>query len=283
MRPVRWVSLSGEFAFLSVGGSATGIIAVGGNARGVVAIGAIASAGVISIGMNAIGSVAALGMNTLAPISISLINGLGLYTYAGVNGWGAWSTAGTNSTGLWTDGGVNSGHSVLPAVLVIVIMLVVSSAVRGKRTKRKPVTALPLRRFIRSPELLEVKAVARLTAIRGEDLELTDGRELVTARASESLRQHARALIAAGETKAPEVVASVARVEERVPGTAEVGYRDRSETTRVVVQCLEIEPAPEREGWLPKDADEVQWVIAWSARIVAVVATGALAWLGLFR
>jgi hypothetical protein len=268
---VRWVSTSGEFAFLSIGGIAKGIIAIGGVAHGVVAIGGIASAGVISIGMNAIGSVVAVGMNSVAPISLSLINGLGIYSAAGVNGWGAWSHGGTNASGLAGHGGVNTSYSVVPAVLVIGLLIVLSSVVRGKRGWRAKSDLVSLRRFVRSPELREEKVNARIVAVRDDGVELRDGAFQLSLRADPRLVARARGIAT------PYVTAHLARVEERVPVAAEVSYRERPpETERVVLSCVEIEAAPEPDGFLPKDEGEVQWVIAWTARAAAVVSIAIL-------
>lgn len=277
MRSVKWLSTSGEFAFLSVGGTAQGVIAIGGvAAHGLVAIGGVASAGVISIGMNAVGSFFALGMNTAAPISLSLINGLGIYSAAGVNGWGAWTDAGTNSTGMSSHGGVNSDFSVLPAIVVIAILLIVSSVARGKREPRAQPGTLPLRRFMRSPKLDAGEVRARLVATHDEAIELADGNLRVSVAGSEPMLSHARAL----GIRSKIVIAHLVRVEEVVPDGREVGYRESpGETTRVTVRCLDLAPAPAPESWLPKDADEVQWVIAWSARVAAVVAIALLVWL----
>lgn len=276
---MRWVSTTGEFAFLSFGSSARGIIAVGGMAHGVIAFGAIVSVGVCAVGMNAVGSVVALGMNAAAPISLSLINGVGIYTRAGVNGWGAWSQAGTNSTGLTAEGGVNTDYSVLPAVVVLALMLVISSVVRGKRTPRVRPAGVDLRSFVRSEGPFEAEVDARLVAVGAGALELASGSERVSAQASESLVARARAIATVGKAKRVWVVAQLARLEERMPVDAEVSYRERpAETTRAVVRCLAIAPAPEPESWLPKDSGEVQWVIAWTARIAAVAAIALLVW-----
>jgi hypothetical protein len=276
---VRWFSSSGEFAFFSVGGVARGIIAVGGVAHGVIALGAIASVGVISIGMNAVGSVAAFGMNALAPISLSLINGLGIYSVAGVNGWGAWSYASVNSTGLFGHGGVNSDHSVVPAVLTVAILILLSSLVRGRRERRVRLHVMPLRSFVRSLVLAETPVSARLAAVRLDAIELADGRERLVIPGNELLTGRALAIAEASKSGAPPVVATLVRSEETVAVAQEVGYRERPpETTRTVVRCVAIEAPPRSEGWLPADALEVQWVLAWSARIAAVVSIALLAW-----
>jgi hypothetical protein len=275
---VRWVSCSGEFAFLAFGGTAKGIIAIGGVAHGIVAIGAIASAGVISIGMNAVGSVAAVGLNAAAPISLSLINGLGLYSVAGVNGWGVWTHAGTNAAGISSHGGVNTSYSVLPGVVVILILIAASSVLRGKRAPRGKSGAIPLRRFVGSA-LTEARVRARLMAAPDGAVELADGGPPIVFRADASLAARARAVVEAAPTAVP-VFARVAQVEERVVTEEEASYRERpAETKSVVLLCTAIEPAPEPESWLPKDASEIQWVIAWSARVAAMVSIALLVWL----
>jgi hypothetical protein len=274
---MRWVSLSGEFAFLSVGGAARGIFAIGGVAYGIVAIGGVASAGVISIGMNAAGSVAALGMNAVAPISLSVINGVGFYSLAGVNAWGAWSDGGTNSTGLSSHGGVNSDYSMVPAVLIIVLLIVVSSVARGKRERRKGDGLVALRLFLRSPELREAHVRARLAAVSPNAIDLQDGRDRVAIPGSAELARSALAIWDSCKTGTPAIAAHLQRVDEEVIEVQKTSYRERPHArTESVLSCSEIDPAPERETWLPKDWTEVQWVIAWAARLAAVVAIGIL-------
>jgi hypothetical protein len=267
---VKWVSTSGEFAFLSFGGSAKGIIAVGGMAHGVVAIGGFLSIGVISIGMNAIGSVAAFGMNAAAPISIALINGVGVYALAGVNGWGAWSQAKTNSTGISSQGGINSDHSFVPAVLIVIALIVASSVARGARTPRRS-EAPRLDQFSRAEGSGVRQVVARLVAVRDGSIELEADDERLTAALHEPVQQMAQALWD-GSRSPPRVLAYLARTIETVPVSAETDYRTRpAETERAVILCADIQSAPPQASWLPQDEMEVQWVIAWTARIAAAV------------
>lgn len=267
---MKMVSMRGEFAFFSFGGSAHGIIAVGGMAHGVIAFGGILSFGVVSIGMNAIGSVVAVGMNTAAPISISLINGLGVYTLAGVNGLGTWARAGTNSTGaISSAGGVNSHHSVLPSVIVIVALIVASSVARGAREPREKHPTL--RSFVRSRDRDDWHVTAQLKGVKDDDtVELADGDAHVVARLDEPRARSARAL--ASDEEPVDVLVHLLRTRELVRVGSETGYRARpEEEEREVIQCLDIQRAPRREHWLPKNRDEIQWTIAWTARIAVVV------------
>jgi hypothetical protein len=269
---VKWVSTSGEFAFLSFGGSAKGIIAVGGMAHGVVAIGGFLSIGVISIGMNAIGSVAAFGMNAAAPISIALINGVGVYALAGVNGWGAWSQAKTNSTGISSQGGINSDHSFVPAVLIVIALIVASSVARGARTPRGGATAARLNQFSRATGTAVREVIARLVAVRNGSIELEADGERLTAEIHESAQRSAQALWDGSRSGPPRVLAHLARTIETVQVSAETDYRTRpAETERTVIHCADIQRAPPQASWLPQDEMEVQWVIAWTARIAAAV------------
>jgi hypothetical protein len=276
---MRWISFSGEFAFLSVGSTAQGIVAVGGGAYGIIAIGAFGSVGVISFGMNAVGSVAAFGMNAAAPISISLINGLGVFSAAGVNGWGTWTRAGTNSTGLISDGGVNTDQSFVPTVFVIVILIVVSSVLRGARAPRHPAGTVPFRRFVRSETSAEAAVTARLVSVREDAIELADAAEAAAVTADEPVLAAARALIATGRATPRPVVAHLSRGEESVQEGDEARYRERPRhTKRVVLRCSAVEPAPDSGKWLPRSLAEVQWVIAWTARLSAIVAVLAVVW-----
>lgn len=276
---MRWVSRNGEFAFLSVGNNARGIIAVGSVARGVLALGGGASVGVISIGLNAAGSLVAIGVNAVAPISISAINGLGIYSLAGINSWGVWAYGGTNSSGVITPGGVNSGQTWLPAVFVITLMLVLSSFFRGKREPRTSDGLLSLRRFIATPELAEARVRARLVQVDGDKLELVDGRRYLTASMTGSTARNAAAISGSGKL-ATTVIADLVRTEERAfesQPPREPSYRERPrQTTRVMVLCNRVLPAPP-SSWMPKDAGETQWVIAWTARLAALVAVGVIA------
>lgn len=277
---VRWFSGSGEYALLSVGGAARGVIAIGGMAHGVVAVGGVASVGVVSIGMNAMGSVVAVGMNAVAPISLSLINALGIYVVAGINGWGALTRAGTNATGIAARGGVNSDVSVLPSALVVLLALVLSSVFRGRRNRRGGPMALG--RFRRTVELPEARVSALLGRVEAGRIELIgDGDPLwcrVDARASEL----GAALVAGAGGGPPSVVAELVRGEEQVlePRPDGAGYRERMvEARHEVVTCVGLEPAPEPDPFWPKDADEMQWVVAWTARLAAVVSVVAIGYL----
>ncbi len=87
---LQWVSLKGEYAFLSVGGTARGIIAIGGVAHGFVAGGGALSVGVSSIGTNALGSVIAPGLNAAAPSTLSILQGPGVANADRVRGGGGW-------------------------------------------------------------------------------------------------------------------------------------------------------------------------------------------------
>ncbi len=106
------------------------------------------------------------------------------------------------------------------------------------------------------------------------DLTLRDGRDTIAIPGCHALL--GRAAVLRESSKEPEapVVVDLRRVDEQVvEEQREASYRERlQQTTRTVVRCLEIEPAPERETWLPKDGPEVQWVIAWTARLAALVA-----------
>jgi len=278
---MRWVSFSSEeFAFLSIAGNAQGIIAIGGVARGVIAIGGIASVGVVSVGMNALGSVAAFGMNAAAPISLALINGVGIYALAGVNAWGALSTAGVNASGISGRGGVNTSMTMLPAIVVIAALVVGSIVVRGSRASRAGPASIRLERFLRSPALSEARVRANLVAVRDAAIELADGNRTVTLDvADSSIVERARRL-AASEELAPSLLVEVERVEEVVQtNDANADYRHRPDATRrEVLRCLDVGLAPPPGGWLPRDSDEVQWVIAWSARIAALVSLIVVIW-----
>jgi hypothetical protein len=273
---MRWVSVgTNEFAFLSVNGTAQGVIAIGGVAHGVIAIGGVASAGVISIGMNAAGSVLAIGMNAVAPISLSLINGLGIWVLAGVNGWGTWAQAGTNASGLVSRGGVNSGQSVFPTALMIAFLIVISSLVRGRRTPRAKSDALTLRAFVARGGRGAERVRARLVALADDAVELAAGdRRLVLVPRDPALVESARALVGA------EVIAAIEPEEHWVADPAERGYRERPPgETETRLTCQALQAAPEPETWLPRDAAETQWVIAWTARVAAA---GAIASIALF-
>src|SRR5258706_16327498 len=92
---MRWVSFrANEFAFLSVGGQAQGIIAIGGMAHGVVAVGAFLWGGGVSSGIDAGGSGPAVGLGRGAPRSWVLISAVGIYVQAETNWCGTWETAG---------------------------------------------------------------------------------------------------------------------------------------------------------------------------------------------
>lgn len=41
--------------------------------------------------------------------------------------------------------------------------------------------------------------------------------------------------------------------------------------------CLSVEAAPPAGSWLPKDADEMQWVVAWSTRAAVIAMLLSLA------
>lgn len=266
---MKWVSLSGEFAFLSFGGSAKGIIAIGGMAHGIVAIGGILSIGVISIGMNAVGSVAAFGLNAVAPVSLSLINGLGVYTLAGVNGWGTWSRAGTNSTGLVSRGGVNSDSSILPAIIVIVALIAASFVARGTRESRSRDKRL---RDFEPNEPVVQPVSARLIAVRDDSIELMDGSKHLVVEVEEPVLRSAHAIVEGSSEEPPRVLVTLVQVVEKVQVAGETSYRARpAETEHSFVRCADIQRAPPGDHWLPKDPMEVQWVIAWTARISAVV------------
>ncbi|MBI3203011.1 MAG: hypothetical protein HYZ29_15840 [Myxococcales bacterium] len=268
---MRWFSRTGEYAFFSVGGVARGVIAIGGVAHGVVAVGGIASVGVVSIGLNAVGSVVALGMNAVAPISLSLINALGIYVVAGVNGWGAWTRAGTNATGIASRGGVNSDVSVLPAALVVLLTLVLSTVFRGRRSRGGG--PIPLGRFRRAPELSEASVSARLGRVEDHRVELTGDGDPVWCRVDGRVRGLAADLVARSLAGPPRVTAELVRTEERIPDARTDGasYRERiPEIRRELVVCVGLEPAAEAEPFWPKDADEMQWVVAWAARLALV-------------
>jgi hypothetical protein len=276
---VKWVSTSGEFAFLSFGGTAKGIIAVGGTAHGIVAVGGFLSIGVISIGMNAVGSVAAFGLNAAAPISLSLINSIGVYTLAGVNGWGAWSKASTSSTGISSHGGVNSDYSVLPAVFIVIALIIGSSVARGARDPRAHGDAQRLRKFARSKDLAAAKVSARLVAVLDNSIALEDHPERLVAEVDDTVRRSADAIADAASTDSPRVIAHLERTSEFVPVSGEASYRARpAEAVRVFLRCVDIERDPAESSWLPKDANEVQWVIAWTARISVVATILMVAW-----
>ncbi len=264
---MKAVSFSGEFAVLSIGGSAKGVIAIGGTAYGVIAIGGIASAGVISIGMNSIGSVVAVGMNAAAPISISLINGLGIYTLAGVNGWGAISGAGINALGLTTDGGVNNDVSVIPALVVIAALIAAAFMVTGERAPRTGLPTISLRKFVRS-SIDEADVRAKLLAVRDEELELAGSGERIVVDADARLVAAARALTEANER--PRVVVHLLRTEEIVREAEQTGYRDAAPaTTRVVVRSDSIAMAPPSR-WLPESESELSWLVGWTIKLAAL-------------
>lgn len=267
---MRWVSFrTNEFAFLSINGTAQGVIAIGGVAHGVVAIGGIASAGVVSIGMNAAGTLVAIGMNAVAPISLSLINGLGIFVLAGVNGWGTWARAGTNAAGLSAGGGVNSSESFVPTLLMLVILIVASALVRGTRAKRDrdavalgPSHELP-------PGVTRVRA--RLRALNESSVTLEIRGEPQVFESDVALWPLARQMIGT------EVIAEVASDERWVAESTERSYREpvRGEA-ETVLRCVALETAPPRETWLPRDVSELQWVLGWSARLALAGALAAV-------
>lgn len=262
---MRWFSREGEFAFLSVGPIAQGVVAVGGIAHGVVAVGGIASAGVISIGLNAVGSVAALGLNAVGPVSLSLINGVGVLTLAGVNGWG------------W-NGAAASAAALVPGAAVVVLALVLSAVYPGRRRDAGPP---PLRRVVGRLEQGDVEASANLAQVSADGLTLEDRGLALECRVEPEVLAQARRLCAGA--RPVRVVARLTRTEERVRDHAtERGYRVRApERVRAAVACLDLALAPARGTWLPEDAEELQWVIAWSARLSAAAAAAAMlrAWL----
>ncbi|MEZ4222979.1 MAG: hypothetical protein R3B13_18695 [Polyangiaceae bacterium] len=271
---MRWVSSDGEFAFFAYGAVANGVIAVGGVAHGVIALGGIASLGVVSIGMNAAGTFIAVGLNAVAPICYSMINGLGVYTVAGVNGWGAWAKAGTNATGaLSAEGFINSNISWVPAIVVLALLVGFSSAMRGRRQSRSGSAPHSLRQFLRSPQMNEARVAARLTGVTANAIELQQGWSSATFSSSESVVQAARAIASAASKRTPHVVAEVHRAQERVfeSPDPELSYRKGPrEAQRIALRCHAIK-APDAKPWLPVDAEEVKWVIAWSARLAVVV------------
>jgi len=279
---MRAFSSKGEYAFVSVGGTATGIIAIGGVATGIVAIGGALSIGVISIGMNAVGSVVALGMNTAAPISISLINGVGIFTLAGVNGWGAWTWAGVNATGAAGRGGVNSGRSILPALVVIVALVVASFVVRGARRDRNRhrFATTKWKDFLRSHDREEQRVRARLVAIEGDSIELGEGDD---SRKIEGVHERvlasARAVLK-DEGDGHDVIVRLAREQETIADEDPSNYRERPHVQqRLSIRCLDLERDAPSESILPQDAEEIQWVLSWSARISAVAGVVAVIYL----
>jgi hypothetical protein len=272
---VKAFSTSGEFAFVSFGANAKGIVAIGMMAHGVIAFGGVLAIGVVSIGMNAIGSVCAVGMNAAAPISISAINGIGVWTLAGVNGWGTWTRAGTNASGVVSDGGVNSWPSLIPSLIVFVALVVASFVAPGKRERR---TKLPtLRDFLAAPDT-DRHVTAWLGALDdGATLELEDEGARVHAELSEPAARSARAILEGGPSEPQRVLVHLEQATVTVHTGGDAGYRDRPEREeRVVVRCLDLQRAPAVEHWLPKDRHEIQWTIAWSARIAAAAALALL-------
>jgi len=278
---VRWYSSNGEYAFFAVGSVARGVIAMGGVAHGVVAIGGFVSVGVISIGMNAIGSVLAVGMNAVGPVALSLINALGFFVLAGVNGWGAWTRAGTNAAGLSASGGVNSDLSIVPAVIVILLGVVLSSVFHGRRQRRKGPNAISLQAFLRDSSTTEALVITGLSHVPDDGVALAERGEVVSCRADSAVIEQARRVAAGAVTDPVRVLALLSRSEEEVPDASapEGGYRERvRQTRRSVVLCSSVEPAPPEETWLPKDTEEMQWVVAWSTRaaVVAMLAAWVL-------
>lgn len=274
---MRWYSNDGEFAFLAVGSTATGIIAVGGVAHGVVAFGGFLSVGFISIGMNAIGTGVAVGLNAAGPVSLSLINGLGVYVLAGVNGLGTWSSAGTNATGVAAHGGVNSNSSPIPTVVVVLALLVYSLVSPGER---RPASSF---RSVRFRDLLEGDGVpvlpvrARLIAVHADAVELVDRGVSRRVRADPQAVAQARELLDTSMKPRVEVLADlITRVETR-HATGETGYRERPATSEEeVLVCVALAASPEPLGPWPASADELRWVLAWSARVAAIVAVVCL-------
>lgn len=279
---MRWFSSKGEYAFLSIGGTAKGVIAIGGTAVGVVAIGGIISIGAISIGMNSVGTVAAIGMNTAAPISISLINGVGVLSLAGVNGWGAWTRAGVNATSMAGGGGINTAYSIIPALLIIVALLIGSSVIPGRWEPRDSIRrgSVKLRSFLRSKDLGEQRVRGSLRRANDGGIELFDGDETLSILDVERSALESARHIARGKKDPSPVIALLSRSEEDTVAADEEGdYRARPRMNkRSVVRCLEI-VADEPESLLPKDTGELTWVLAWSARIATVSSIAMLAWL----
>lgn len=275
---MRWVSTSGEFAFLSIGGVARGVIAIGGVAHGVVAVGGVASAGVISIGLNAFGTVAAIGLNAVGPICLSAINGLGIVCVAGVNGWGDWTYALVNAVGLVCHGADNSDHTIVPALVVVGLLITLSYVLRGKREPRGKSDVISLASFMRSAELGEARVRAQLGTVREGVVELADQSGVLALQADVFVTRKAREIVETA-LDAPEVLARVARLEERVPDPAEVSYRERPpETKRVAVSCFHLERAPAADTWLPKSPAEIQWVLAWTVRASAAISLALVLW-----
>jgi len=150
---------------------------------------------------------------------------------------------------------------------------------RGSREPRAPDGLLPLREFVRTPERVEARVRARLVAVGHDAIALEDGRKLTAIRCSEPVLGQANAVRNSKKERAPWVVADLARVEERVVDAEERGYRARAhESLRSVITCGRIATAPEAESWAPKNPQEVQFVIAWTARLAAFVVIVALFW-----
>jgi len=268
----RWFSMRGEFAFLSIGGSACGVIAIGGMAHGVIAFGGIISIGVISVGMNAIGSVAALGLNAVAPIGISLINGAGFMSVAAVNSCGTWSAGGVNSTGMESDGGVNSGTSVLPTVVLFVIGLVAALVARGRREPRTQPTCVALGELT-SGRLPEGLVQGRLRATEGGVAISTGGVDQPIEISGAASGPVERLLGRRG--RSGRLYIRLAVDEEQRRGEPGPTYRIAPDVEIVrTLRCLSAE-TPDPPWWLPVSRDEVQW---WIARtlIASLLAVGVL-------
>jgi hypothetical protein len=276
---VRWISTKGEFAFLSIGGNATGIIAVGGVATGIVAVGAFVSVGVVSIGMNAAGTVLAAGMNTAAPFSFAAINGLGLYVLAGVNAFGAWATSGVNAMGISAGGGTNSDVTFLPAILMIILLVGGSFVVKGARRRRVSTTFdfVRLRDFLRDPTLGERRVHARLIGVRDGEIDLGDGGAASTVRVVDASIVDTARHFFYGPQAPVDVVVRLAREEETVADEAPTDYRAAPHASSLrTIHCLDIEPAPAKENMLPESPAEIRWCLRVSARVAAALAIVAM-------
>jgi hypothetical protein len=233
---VRWVSFKGEYAWLSIGGMPTGIVAIGGVARGIVAIGGVFSAGVISVSMNAVGSFAAFGMNAAAPLSFSLINGVGVVTAAGINGWGLLTWAGVNASGLSGQGGVNWSANVGGPIVVILGLVIASLAMRGEWAPRRRSREASLASFLADDRTGDARVRATLRSTRPQAVDLKGAGVELSVEAKEAVATAARRL----GTDAL-VIATLSRVLETSPDGEAGDYREGPPmTTRAVVRCVQI-------------------------------------------
>jgi hypothetical protein len=85
--------------------------------------------------------------------------------------------------------------------------------------------------------------------------------------------------VARGLPAGARVVAKLVREREEVETAAEDDYRAPPHVeTHEILRCTEIAPFTKKRVWRPEDEDELQWVLAWSARVGAALSLAAVIW-----